>query len=250
MISVIIPTCDRPAEFLSVAIDSALTQSLSPSEVIVVDNGTLDVDTAVIREGVTLYRLPPRVGPSRARNFGAAMARGSHLAFLDDDDWWDTEFLREAWAVLHADDTRCVYGRKDIYRDGRIERYKCPTLENLTIPILLRCNPGTGGQNVVIEKLLFWSIGGFNELLQTSEDKALVIELLRLGEPLSIAPKAATILRTHDGTRLRQSRLRKLKFIWIYRDQFGSFAACAESFKLLRTEVKNRLKTSRKRWLW
>ncbi|WP_114966646.1 glycosyltransferase family 2 protein [Alkalilacustris brevis] len=221
MISVIIPTCDRPAEFLRAAIGSALAQSLPPHEVIVVDNGTIDADPAAIPAGVTLHRLPPRVGPSRARNFGAAMASGTHLAFLDDDDWWDKDFLREAWAVLQAEGARCVYGRKDVFRDGRIARYKCPSPETLTIPVLLRRNPGTGGINLLIEKALFWRIGGFDEWLIVGEDISLPLEVLRTGERIAVAPAAAAIVRQHDGGRLTGRFMVRSRRVWKYRRLLG-----------------------------
>ena len=218
MITVIIPTCDRPAEFLREAIDSVLAQTLPPSEVIVVDNGTRDADPAALPDGVTLYRLPPRVGPSRARNFGAAMAKGTHLAFLDDDDWWDADFLREAWLVLQAEGAGGVYGRLDCFQNGKIETFKCPTVETLSIPILLRRNPGTSGQNLLIEKLLFWRVGGFNERLLTSEDKAIAIDCLLNRERISVAPKAIAIIREHNGSRLSKNLLGRLNFIWRYRN--------------------------------
>lgn len=60
MISVIIPTCDRPAKFLYEAVVSVVEQSHSPHEVLVVDNGINDVDISAVPEGVTVYRLPPR----------------------------------------------------------------------------------------------------------------------------------------------------------------------------------------------
>ena len=242
VISVIIPTCDRPAEFLRAAIESARAQSLAPYEVIVVDNGTSDADPAVFPEGVTLYRLPPRVGPSRARNFGAAMARGTHLSFLDDDDWWDTDFLREAWAVLEAEGVRCVYGRKDIWRRGRVEHYKLPSPETLTIPVLLSRNPGTGGQNLLIEKPLFWRVGGFDERLRTSEDKALALELLLADERIAIAPKAAAIMRSHDGARARQARLHKILFSWKYRRLLGLGGLIAEIVSLVRPRLGEKLR--------
>lgn len=242
MISVIIPTCDRPAEYLRAAIDSVLAQSLPADEIIVVDNGTRDADPSALPEGVVLYRLPPRVGPSRARNFGAAMARGSHLAFLDDDDWWDTGFLHEAWAVLQGEGARCVYGRKDVFRDGQVRRYKCPSPETLTIPVLLRRNPGTGGQNLLIEKALFWRVGGFDERLRTSEDKALALEVLRAGERIGIAPEAAAVLRSHHGVRARQARLRKLLFTWKYRHLLGLGGVLGTTLKLLTPDFRTRLR--------
>lgn len=242
MISVIIPTCDRPTEFLYSAIDSVINQSLAPAEIILVDNGTHNVDSAALCEGVTLYRLKPRVGPSRARNFGAAMAKGSHLAFLDDDDWWDERFLEETWAVLQAEGVHCVYGRKDLFREGRVVRYKCPTPETLTIPVLLRRNPGTGGQNLLIEKALFWRVGGFDERLVTSEDKALALEVLRSGEKIGIATEAATILRLHDGLRARQARHRKLNFIWKYRNLLGIGGVLFLIFELFRPRIRARFR--------
>ncbi|NRD89511.1 hypothetical protein C8024_08740 [Sphingopyxis sp. BSNA05] len=182
MISVIIPTCNRPAAFLHKAIESAMVQSLPPHEVIVVDNGTFGIDRESLPDQVTLYRLPKRIGPSRARNFGAAKASGTHFAFLDDDDWWDGNFLRKTWTALHAKNARCVCGRLDTFRQNRIEQFKCATPQTLTIPVLLHRNPGTTGTNLLIEKRLFWEVGGFDERLRTSEDKALVLEILRADE--------------------------------------------------------------------
>ena len=243
MISVIIPTCDRPANFLLQAVNSALGQSHAPQEVIVVDNGTQEADPTILPDGISYYRLPPRIGPSRARNFGAAMAKGTHLAFLDDDDWWDIDFLREAWAVLKAEGTRCVYGRKDRFENGTIQPYKCPKVDTLTVPYLLRSNPGTGGVNLVIEKTLFWSIGGFDENLYTSEDKALAIEILKVGEKISIAEAAAAIVRSHSGERLRLAPLRKLRFVWKYRAFFGLLRGLSEVSWIFHAHFKARVRS-------
>lgn len=233
MISAIIPTCDRPLDFLLTAIASAKAQTLAPSQIIVVDNGVNRVAADRLPEGVTLYQLPPRVGASRSRNFGAAMASGSYLAFLDDDDWWDPDFLRETWSVMQAEQTRAAYGRKDVFRHGQVQRYKCPTPATLTIPVLLNSNPGTGGQNFVVSKELFWRAGGFTENLRVSNDKAFAIDLLLTGEKVSIAPKAAAVLRVHDGPRLRHERLHRLRFIWRYRALYGPRRAITKSAGLI-----------------
>ncbi|MDI5934380.1 glycosyltransferase family 2 protein [Halomonas kalidii] len=216
-ISVIIPTCDRPSEFLNSAIASALAQSLSPLEILIIDNGISKVHEEDLASGVELYRLKPHVGVSRARNFGAAMARGDYVAFLDDDDWWDEGFLKEAWRVAVEGDYRCVYGRKDRWRDGRLSRYKMAAQETVNVPCLLRGNPGIGGQNLLIEKALFFSIGGFDERLFIAEDRALALEILLSGERIGVARDAVAILRHHDGDRLRNFKFRKINFIWKYR---------------------------------
>lgn len=241
-ISTIIPTCDRPAQYLREALESIRTQSFPASEILVVDNGTVSVCASDFPSGVKLFRLPPRVGPSRARNFGAAMAQGTHLAFLDDDDWWDADFLKEATNVLQNEGVRCVYGRKDLYRQGRIEPYKCPSIETLTVPNLLRRNPGTGGQNLLIEKELFWKIGGLKVDLKTSEDKALAIDILQLGHKIGIAPKAAAIFRDHPGARASQNVIGRLKFIFKYHSLASPIIVLSISSSILIQAIKVKFK--------
>lgn len=224
-IAVIIPTCDRP-DYLREALASVCAQQLPPREILVVDNGMTAVDGSDLPPGVQLLRLPPRVGPSRARNDGAAAATSGYLAFLDDDDSWEQAFLREAWAALQTQRVRCVYGRKDVRVGGRSTGYKLVTPDSLTIATLLRRNPGTGGMNLLIERQLFLDVGGFDERLRLSEDRALALEILLRGERIGSAPNAVAVVRQHSSDRLRQRPIRKLRFVWKYRRLYsaGQFA--------------------------
>lgn len=222
MISVIIPTCDRPRPYLDEAMASVLAQTLAPHEVIVADNGNVPVEADTLPKSVELLSLPPRIGASRARNAGAAKATGSHLAFLDDDDFWDRSFLEEAWKVVEETGADCVYGRKDAWRDGKTSVYKIPDPDRLTIPVLLRENPGTGGMNLLISRELYERIGGFDENLAVSEDRALALEVLKAGGRIAAAPSAIAIMRVHDGERLRRNPIDRLSFIWKYRKLIGT----------------------------
>ena len=89
-ISVVIPTFNR-ATIVPDAIDSALSQSLPPLEVIVVDDGSSDQtrETLHSRYGDRIrYLHQPNGGVSSARNTGIRAARGDWIAFLDSDDQW------------------------------------------------------------------------------------------------------------------------------------------------------------------
>lgn len=216
-ISVIIPTCDRPQEYLRHAIYSAANQSLHPMEIIVIDNGKREVQPMELPAGVIIHRTAPRIGPSKARNIGAALSTGTYLAFLDDDDWWDKDFLQEAIKAMDESSTRCAYGRIYQSREGEILDQRNLTPETTTLPILLERNPGTGGINLLIERELFEKIGGFDEKLLVSEDRALAIEILLLGEQIAIAPNAISIARHHDGENLRQRNGQKVLFVLKYR---------------------------------
>ncbi|MCH8493991.1 MAG: glycosyltransferase family 2 protein [Idiomarina sp.] len=240
-ISAVIPTCDRKIEFLLDAVKSVDCQSYKCWEIIVVDNGLNKVPDEILPHHVKIYSLPPRVGASRARNFGAAMASGTILAFLDDDDWWDVNFVKHAILMLEEKNVGCVYGRKDISYNGEQRHYKVPTTETLTVPVLLRSNPGTGGQNLLVRKDLFWRVGGFAEELPVSNDKAFALDVLLSGERIAAASTAVAILRSHDEERLRQRRLSRLRFVWRYRKLYGVSGALVTTARILVAFATERL---------
>lgn len=100
LFTVIIPTRDRPG-FLSESVQSVLGQSLADFELLIVNDGSADVEP-----------FPdPRIrvlenrgrGGVPARNLGITSARGDNVAFLDDDDiWTDADHLQRAADILGA----------------------------------------------------------------------------------------------------------------------------------------------------
>jgi glycosyltransferase involved in cell wall biosynthesis len=91
LVSVIIPTLDRPKLLLR-AIDSVLRQTHQEIEVIVVVDRP-DPDTVTATRTVSDPRLRLIINQQRstaagARNAGADHATGEWIAFLDDDDEW------------------------------------------------------------------------------------------------------------------------------------------------------------------
>src|SRR5258708_2992648 len=92
-VSVIIPTRNR-APLLARALDSVFSQEglgdQFDLEAIVVDDGSTDATTAVVREyaQVRYLRLSTPGGASGGRNGGIKASRGAYICFLDDDDVW------------------------------------------------------------------------------------------------------------------------------------------------------------------
>jgi glycosyltransferase involved in cell wall biosynthesis len=86
LVSVIIP-CYNQAQFLHEAIESALAQTYSNREIIVVDDGSTDNIAEVVRRYSTVcYVYQENAGPSAARNTGLKQSHGEYLVFLDADD--------------------------------------------------------------------------------------------------------------------------------------------------------------------
>ena len=87
--SVVIPTYNR-AGVLADAVQSALTQTLAPHEVIVVDDGSTDHTETLLQRyaGRVAYVRQSNAGPAAARNRGIETASGQYVSFLDSDDAW------------------------------------------------------------------------------------------------------------------------------------------------------------------
>ena len=100
-ISVIIPNHNR-AHTIARALDSVLGQSLAADEIIVVDDGSTDNSRKFIGENYPQIKLleQQHSGVSSARNSGVRAANGDWLAFLDSDDEWLPEKLKNQMSAL------------------------------------------------------------------------------------------------------------------------------------------------------
>src|SRR5262249_23140490 len=85
LVTILIPTYNRPA-LLPEALESIARQTYAPVEAIVINDGGEPVGAIVERFGATLVEMPQNRGHAAALNAGLARARGSYIAFLDDDD--------------------------------------------------------------------------------------------------------------------------------------------------------------------
>jgi glycosyltransferase involved in cell wall biosynthesis len=110
-ISVVIPAFNTSL-YIREAIRSVVDQSLPPTEVIVVDDGSQD-DTADIAasfgDPVRVFRQP-HLGIAATRNYGVMQAQGDLLAFIDSDDLWELGKLeKQADALQHDTELQGVF---------------------------------------------------------------------------------------------------------------------------------------------
>jgi glycosyltransferase involved in cell wall biosynthesis len=105
-VSVIVPARDASATIGRTLAGLGRQRRERSFEVIVVDDRSRDSTAAIARDAAVVARLVegPGSGPADARNLGAAVARGSHLAFLDADCEPTPEWLaRGVRALEHFD---------------------------------------------------------------------------------------------------------------------------------------------------
>jgi glycosyltransferase involved in cell wall biosynthesis len=121
-VSVIVPVYNRGPQ-IAPTLDSVLQQTLSPLEVIVVDDGSVDESATWIEAhyGARVQVIrQPNGGVARARNRGLQQARGEFIAFLDHDDIWHPNKLERQIQALHSapDAALCWCLWREIEADG------------------------------------------------------------------------------------------------------------------------------------
>ena len=100
VISIIVPVYHVEKE-LKRCLDSLLRQSFSDYEIILINDGGNEVETAICEDYAAnnqciVYRYQTNQGLSAARNTGLSIARGSWIMFVDSDDWVNEDFCLKA----------------------------------------------------------------------------------------------------------------------------------------------------------
>ncbi len=103
-ISVIIPTYNA-APLIERTLRSVTTQNGGHDiEIIIVDDAstdnTLDVIEKLAISTIKILKQDSNHGPAAARNRGLAVATGEYMAFLDGDDFWESDFLNKTTTFL------------------------------------------------------------------------------------------------------------------------------------------------------
>ncbi len=111
LVSVIIPTYNRAALVVQ-AVQSALNQTYTNMEIIVVNDGSTDNTPEILKEyeGKIKYVYQERSERSKARNEGFRHSTGSYIAFLDSDDLWlPTKIEKQVEVLNKKADVGLVY---------------------------------------------------------------------------------------------------------------------------------------------
>ena len=92
--SIIIPVYNVE-KYLKKCLDSVFNQTYKDYEVIVVNDGTKDNSMDIVKDYDVKVINQKNQGLSAARNAGVKKATGEYLIFLDSDDYWEKDLLKE-----------------------------------------------------------------------------------------------------------------------------------------------------------
>jgi len=101
-ISAVVVTYNRPGE-VKKAVDSLVSQSVKPFEIIIIDDGSLPpLSMKVGGSKMKIIRFDQEIGLSRARNYGTKVAKGEYIAFIDDDCIASKHWIEEIQKGIRA----------------------------------------------------------------------------------------------------------------------------------------------------
>ena len=182
-VDVVIPlyNCER---FVAQAIESAAKQSYPIQTIYVIDDGSTDNGSFIVKKYAETYPAAPIVivqqhnkGVSSARNKGIALSNADFVAFLDADDTWQKDKIAEQVKIFennHDDKIGLVYCDYVIIGDdskqSRSKKSIKPSLRGMVHDAILKENTISGGSQALVRRCVFEKVGNFDESLHFGED--------------------------------------------------------------------------------
>ena len=173
-ISVIIPTYNR-CDLLKRAINSVIKQTITPKEIIIVDNGSTDQTYQMVSSlfPEINYFIEKKRGVSAARNKGILESKSKWIAFLDSDDTWKPTKLEKQmeFSTFNQDKYRIIHTDETWYRNkkflNQLKKHKKSGGNIFKNSLQLCC---ISPSSVVLKKQIFDDYGLFDENLEVCED--------------------------------------------------------------------------------
>lgn len=195
-VSVVVPTYRRP-ELLGRCLAALAAQTLAADsyEIVIADDAACEttrrqVETSAVQSSFSIYYIPIKGahGPAAARNAGWRAARGTIIAFTDDDTVPDPDWLAAGIGALERDaELAAVTGQvivplPPLPTDYERNEAALETAEFVTA-------------NCFCRRAVLETLGGFDERFPAAwrEDSDLHFRLLECGAKLMKVPEAVVI---------------------------------------------------------
>lgn len=212
LVSIIVPFLNAE-KFMQEAIESVFAQTYDNWELLLVDDGSTDRSTQIALSYAKDYASKVHYlehaghqnrGQSASRNLGIHQGKGEYIAFLDADDVWLPDKLKEQVAILKAQpEAGMVYGAslywsswtensEDIQRDymAKLGVEADTLIRPLTLLTLSleSTAPTPCPSNILLRRMVVEDVVGFEEILTFGmyEDQAFLAKIY-LNTPVFVA---------------------------------------------------------------
>ena len=198
LVSVVIPVFNGE-KYLREAIDSVLSQDDARLDVVVVDDGSTDGTSEIIRGfgPAVRYLHQKNAGTGAARNRGVEAARGDFLSFLDADDLWlKNKLTVQMKTFIENPDLEAVFGHVKQFVSPDVDgephnRFFCPSE-----PI-----PGRLPTTMLIKRESFFRVGLFETNWRVGQDVSWILRVRERGISTMMLPDLVYMRRLHEANK-------------------------------------------------
>ncbi len=128
--SIIIPVYNVE-KYIKKCLDSIFNQTFTDFEVIVVDDGCTDKSIEIVNNYNVKIIHSKHIEVSEARNIGVKEATGEYIIFIDSDDYWDKDLLKEINKSTKNNPDLVRFQARTVTDDGIINNYEEEPFEGL-----------------------------------------------------------------------------------------------------------------------
>lgn len=224
-IAVIVPYYNGSV-YIKRALDSVVAQTRQPDRIIVVDDGSIEEESAYLKKLASEYPIDiyrkENGGQGSARNFGVDKCQDTYISFLDQDDYYLPSHIEILLNALINSDETVGYAYGDLYEadgDGRIlslsilshysKHPKISIREMLSRDMFILPSAS------LIKKEVFINIGGFDEQFMGYEDDDLFIRIFMSGYQSIFVEKPVTVWCIRSGSTSYSDRMIRSKYRFI-----------------------------------
>ena len=174
--SVIIPTFNSENTILK-TLKSVKKQTFKDFQVIIIDDGSIDKTTSLVNSFISENELDIKLikknnsgGPAAPRNLGIFSSSGRWICFLDSDDYWFSNKLKDAYIYLKNNEDKDVLTSNEImvYNKKKTKLIYGPITSNFYMDLLKKGNKLSTSATIVNRNFLLTKKIFFNEDLNFS----------------------------------------------------------------------------------
>ncbi len=204
LISIVMPVCNTPEQFLREAVASAEAQTYRNWELCIHDDASDKPHVAAVLEelgkrlpNLRISRSVERSGIAATTNAAVALAKGRWITFLDHDDLLEPDALAAVVACHEATSADVVYTDHDVL--GEDARLRSPYFKpDWNLDLFL--SQMYLGHLVSFDANLIRRMGGLRSNCDGSQDYDLVLRCIASGARVAHVPRVLYHWRAHAGS--------------------------------------------------
>ena len=223
-ITVVIPF-HNGSKWIERSLNSALNQTVSAGEVIVVDDGSNKSESDFLSSLLDKFKFriirQENLGQSAARNNGIAHASSPLICLLDQDDYFLPRHIEVLLNNFDLEDPQFGFSYGDLWRSnetGEIVSHTCVNVDVqhplLDIKVMLRNNMNILPSATLISREAFLAVGGFDPELRGYEDDDLFMRFFLAGYKNRFTPEAVTVWTINKSSTSFSESMSRSRFIY------------------------------------